>query len=49
LLLLFVIAITDDDIDEFLKKKWNEALNLCNDELINNLTKSLETKQNIFY
>jgi tetratricopeptide (TPR) repeat protein len=47
LLLLFVIAITDDDIDESLKKKWIEALYLCNDESINDLAKSIETEQNI--
>src|SRR5437016_5894449 len=41
--------MTDDDIDESLKKKWIEALNLCNDELINDLTKPLETEQNILH
>ena len=40
--------MTDDDIDEFLKKKWIEALNLYNDELINDLLiKSFESKQDI--
>ncbi|RIA83610.1 concanavalin A-like lectin/glucanase domain-containing protein [Glomus cerebriforme] len=49
-------AITDDDIDEFLKKEWNEVLNSCNDEcytkfdeLINDLTKSLNTEQILSY
>ncbi|RIA81582.1 concanavalin A-like lectin/glucanase domain-containing protein [Glomus cerebriforme] len=37
-------AMTDDDIDEDLKKKWIETLTLYNDELINDLTKSLELK-----
>src|SRR5271170_3610364 len=40
--------MTDDDIDKFLKKKWIEALNLYNDELINDLLiKSFEVKQDI--
>src|SRR5271154_3206884 len=40
--------MTDDDIDEFLKKKWIEALNLYNDELIYDLLiKSFEVKQDI--
>ena len=38
----------DNDIDEFLKKKWAEALNIYNDELINNLLiKSFEAKQDM--
>src|ERR1700722_1059365 len=41
--------MTDDDIDESLKKKWIETLKLCNDELIYDLIKSLETEQNILY
>src|SRR6266498_3674023 len=39
--------MTDDDIDESLKKKWIGVLNLCNDELLNDLIKPLETEQNI--
>src|SRR6266498_921418 len=39
--------MTDDDIDESLKKKWIETLNLCNDKLINDLTKPLKTEKNI--
>ena len=39
--------MADDDIDESLKKKWIEVLNSCNYELINDLTKLLETEQNI--
>ena len=40
--------MTNDDIDEFLKKKWAEALNIYNDELINDLLiKSFKAKQNI--
>src|SRR5271154_6167252 len=41
--------MTDDDIDEPLKKKWIEALNLCNDELTNDLAKLFETEQNISF
>ena len=38
----------DNDIDEFLKKKWAEALNIYNDELINDLLiKSFEAKQDM--
>ena len=39
--------MTDDDIDESLKKKWTGALNLCNDELLNDLIKPLKTEKNI--
>src|ERR1044072_4276493 len=45
--------MTDDDIDEVLKKNWIEVLNPYNGELINqqmgrfaDLTKSLEIEQN---
>src|ERR1700722_2533984 len=40
--------MTIDDIDEFLRKKWIEALNLYNDKLINDLLiKSFEAKQDV--
>src|SRR5271154_3530717 len=38
--------MTSDDIDESLRKKW---IDLYNNELINDLTKLLETEQNISY
>ena len=48
--------MTDDDIDEALKKNWIEALNPFNGELINqqmdrfaDLTKSLETEYILRY
>ena len=44
--------MTDDDVDEVLKKRWMEVLNPYNDELINqqmnrfaDLTKSFEIEQ----
>ena len=38
-----------NDIDEFLKKKWIKALNLCDDESIYDLTESFKAKQNTLY
>ena len=38
--------MTSDDVDECLRKKW---IDLCNNKLINDLTKLLETEQNISY
>ena len=41
--------MTDDDIDEILKKKWVEILNPYNDELISQQLKSFETEQDIIH
>src|SRR4051794_36700044 len=41
--------MTDNDIDEVLKEKWIKAINLYNDDLINDFLKSFEIKQNILY
>ena len=43
------IAMTDDDIEEALKKKWVELLNSYNDELISQQLKSFETEQDIIH
>ncbi|GES88226.1 ran-binding proteins 9/10 homolog isoform X2 [Rhizophagus clarus] len=40
-------AMTDDDIDEIIKEKWIEAINLYNDDLINDFIKSFKNNQNI--
>jgi len=49
--LYYNIAMTYDDINEFIKELSIEIPNLCNYELLNqqimNLTKSLEIQQNI--